>query len=341
MRRFRISALFALVAGLLSMVPPPALAITQLLDLLLLPTTDTVNRLNIDLQVDYAGNNLEDSALTRLAGNVLSTIEYEVVGGVPVISGLSLTGGNVTLRGESSDDVTFDIGLPPFAGVEITGNNLGGTFATTDPPSSVTNNQFASADHEVFLNQGTFAAEGYGLLADIDEELNLGTSPLSLSQEAGIGTISLVQIGEQVGLEKTYEITISLPINDNHVIEIDNNGNPIPVMIDVSGAILARDTFTITVPLAGDYNSDGVVDAADYTVWRNSVGSVGANLPADGNGDAKVDADDYSIWKDNFGQPELGVALQAGVTAVPEPAFAGLTCMLAAAAVLGYRCRKG
>ena len=43
--------------------------------------------------------------------------------------------------------------------------------------------------------------------------------------------------------------------------------------------------------LAGDYDADGDVDAADYVVWRKTDGSpAGYNLPADGNGNGIVDA---------------------------------------------------
>lgn len=64
------------------------------------------------------------------------------------------------------------------------------------------------------------------------------------------------------------------------------------------------DDFSISVtgdaPLLGDYNGDELVNAADYTVWRDSLNSVGADLPADGDGDMDVDADDYLIWRASF-----------------------------------------
>ena len=46
------------------------------------------------------------------------------------------------------------------------------------------------------------------------------------------------------------------------------------------------------VPLAGDYNHDGIVDPTDYDVWKNSFGST-INLDADGNNNGIVDAADY------------------------------------------------
>ena len=52
---------------------------------------------------------------------------------------------------------------------------------------------------------------------------------------------------------------------------------------------------------AGDYNQDGTVDAADYVVWRKSLGQVGVDLAADGNGNGKVDEPDFNIWRTRFG----------------------------------------
>ncbi len=60
------------------------------------------------------------------------------------------------------------------------------------------------------------------------------------------------------------------------------------------------------LPLAGDYNSNGVVDAADFSVWRDTLGST-TDLRADGSGsvagvpDGVVDQFDYLHWQANFG----------------------------------------
>jgi hypothetical protein len=79
------------------------------------------------------------------------------------------------------------------------------------------------------------------------------------------------------------------------------------------------DEGALLVPsVAGDFNRNGDVDAADYVVWRNELLD-GGLLRADGNQDGAVDAADYDIWKANFGGP-AGSALSTNIT--PEPAAA-------------------
>jgi Tol biopolymer transport system component len=74
----------------------------------------------------------------------------------------------------------------------------------------------------------------------------------------------------------------------------------------------------VSVGLAGDYNDDGMVDAADYTVWRDHLGELDeTNLNNNGDGGA-VSQSDYTWWKQHFGDSSSG---SGGVSnAVPEPA---------------------
>ena len=79
-------------------------------------------------------------------------------------------------------------------------------------------------------------------------------------------------------------------------------------------------TYTRAVgPLPGDYNANGTVDAADFTVWRDILGATVATpgAGADGNGDGRIEAGDYQFWKQRFGVVAGGAAEVAG--AVPEP----------------------
>jgi hypothetical protein len=69
----------------------------------------------------------------------------------------------------------------------------------------------------------------------------------------------------------------------------------------------------------GDYNADGVVDAADYTIWRDTLRASGQRLAADGNRDGIVNAGDYEVWKTTFGQLTSTNAASSVSATAPEP----------------------
>ena len=86
-------------------------------------------------------------------------------------------------------------------------------------------------------------------------------------------------------------------------------------------------------PVAGDYNRDGIVNAADYTVWRNNLGSTIA-LPNDDT--AGVGPDDYDRWKANFGRTSGAGSSALDNAAVPEP----VTIVLLMFAAAGWCLRR-
>lgn len=69
----------------------------------------------------------------------------------------------------------------------------------------------------------------------------------------------------------------------------------------------------------GDYNGDGVVNIADYTVWRDNLGSSDDSVLS-GNGDSTpgVGPSDYTFWKTNFGMGSPASLVGSPVN-VPEP----------------------
>jgi hypothetical protein len=91
--------------------------------------------------------------------------------------------------------------------------------------------------------------------------------------------------------------------------------------------------------LAGDYNQNGVVDAADYTNWRDTLGAeVVEYSGADGNGNGLIDQADYDVWKTNFGDTFGAGALAVSAT-VPEPSTT-LLLLAGVAAMAATRRRK-
>ncbi len=97
--------------------------------------------------------------------------------------------------------------------------------------------------------------------------------------------------------------------------------------------------------IPGDYNQNGVVDAADYVLWRKTLNSSASpqGSGADGNGDGTVNAGDYTFWRQNFGRASQiivntgsgsGSSGSLGSGAVPEPASVWLL-LLGSVAALG------
>jgi hypothetical protein len=59
--------------------------------------------------------------------------------------------------------------------------------------------------------------------------------------------------------------------------------------------------------LTGDYNHDGIVDAADYVVWRKGLGTT-------------FTQNDYNVWRTHFGQTAGSGSGVSANAVVPEPA---------------------
>ncbi len=88
-------------------------------------------------------------------------------------------------------------------------------------------------------------------------------------------------------------------------------------LIDYLGGKIYR---VVADVLEGDFNDDGVVDAADYTVWRDNVGNDASLLPNDIDG-GEVGAAQYDRWVANYGRTDIASS------AIPEPAAIGMACL--------------
>ncbi len=104
-------------------------------------------------------------------------------------------------------------------------------------------------------------------------------------------------------------------IGNGRVVDVANNGT------QFGGSSTFTFTKTVTNPI-GDYNNNGSVDAADYTVYRDSLGTAFAlpnRAPANtGN----VSQADYDTWVANFGQSASSSIAAAVAGAVPTSAAA-------------------
>jgi hypothetical protein len=96
--------------------------------------------------------------------------------------------------------------------------------------------------------------------------------------------------------------------------------------------------FMLVPSVPGDYNDDGVVNAADYTVWRNHFGQ-NYVLPNEVPGvtPGVVTGEDYNEWKARFGD-SLSGAGASGARTVPEPSGFYFS-LIAAIAYVGFLSR--
>lgn len=131
--------------------------------------------------------------------------------------------------------------------------------------------------------------------------------------------------------------SIGLSFTDASQFNASNPGEPILIGATANDAL----TFTVIGNLPGDYNNDEVVDAADYTVWRDRLGSMGSpGIPADGSGpiegipDGVVDQFDYTFWKSQFGASSNAALVSGLAIQVPEADTLGLFLLGAMALIL-------
>ncbi len=95
--------------------------------------------------------------------------------------------------------------------------------------------------------------------------------------------------------------------NSEPVLIVLNNGLNETTLLAAARAINAAASDATS--LAGDFNGDGVVDAADYVLWRK--GGAVPNTPQN-----------YALWRTNFDMAGGAGSVASG--AIPEPACIGL-----------------
>jgi methionine-rich copper-binding protein CopC len=95
---------------------------------------------------------------------------------------------------------------------------------------------------------------------------------------------------------KNAQLVFHAPANGSYLVQVLAQSGAGEYQLEV-----------VTVSLPGDYNNDGFVGAADYVLWRNTLGkNVLPQAGADGNGNGMVDEEDYDLWKNNYGNSSSG-----------------------------------
>jgi hypothetical protein len=187
-----------------------------------------------------------------------------------------------------------------------------------------TDGQFGDADNVDWTAATMLNGVSYpnGLIF-VNEDSGTGNGETWMMTPTGSG---LTLIGDTVSLPSTetsgiLDISSFLGYKPGSILVTTNQGGSVgslTVLINPNAA------------LAGDFNGNGIVDAADYAVWRKGVG-------------ATYTTDDYNLWRSQFGRTPgsaggSGAGL-GGAASVPEPAAASLAFFFATVAGLCRRAR--
>jgi hypothetical protein len=219
---------------------------------------------------------------------------------------VTMTGGTMDLTGS----VVFGWGDPnqPDGGVRAK--------FTLDGPSAVINASNLRSRSEA----GPMGGEAF------EFELRQGTLNLRGSLADFAGTLPAFGLFDMHGGKLTLDgdkiAHVQSRITSGDLVA---NGAAMSMLSDFSIMFDGTETIVMlagTVPgVLGDYNGNGVVDAADYVVWRKNP----ASLPNEGASPGVVDQADYNFWRSRFGATS-GSASALGSAAVPEPHALLLAC---------------
>lgn len=189
-------------------------------------------------------------------------------------------------------------------------------------------------DRQLVINAGE-ANLGNSVAIDADGNVLLaGTTAIGLPWHSGF-LAKYSANGELIGLN--YADTLFYRADGFHELAVDSEGSVFVAGESTPNSLagfLEESHLTKFVPIStfgylpGDFNDDGVVDAADYSLWRDAV--VSGDLTADADGDGLVYTQDYNIWNYHYGTVETDAAT------VPEPVALLLTLL----SVLGVDHRR-
>lgn len=230
------------------------------------------------------------------------------------------------ITGAFSDDVEQrgePVGEFAVWGGAVTFDNDSSTnwhYDSESEPSGNVSDFLSVAYHEVghALGFGTSnewfnLASGGSFSGSASQAANGGTPPATNGGHWQFNTMSTV-----FGTTETQEAALDP--------DVTNGTRKLWTTLDAAALTdIGWDVVPPEVPtLAGDYNDDNIVDAADYTIWRDSVGT--GNVIGS-----------YAEWKADYGKTLGSGASSGSQSIVPEPAALWLLFATLAVAAVSRR----
>jgi hypothetical protein len=214
--------------------------------------------------------------------------------------------------------------------VNIEGGRLrgrGDIFVGSGPLHGVVRNLSGRVDPGTLGAAGELAIDGdYSQLAGGTLAIDLrGTTPVTQYDRLAVGRFAFLAGTLEVNLPSFTPspgamFTI-LTAGEGVFGEFDSLALPAGFQWDITYGTNDVVLTFVGVGLAGDFNGDGSVDAADFVVWRKNGGS----------------QQDYLAWWSNFGTTSGSGAAGGIAAAVPEPASAFLFTLTACGLALNMR----
>lgn len=309
---------------------------------------------HLAMVIDDNANGGSDALSVYLDGNLQTSVGHSKslsdVGNTFAYLGESLVTGDPNFNGSMDEfriydhamnltDVqnSFAAGPTPTATLRLEVETVTGSVTIVgDPFASVT------FDYYTIASAGG-ALDTAGWLSLDDQDLDaIGPDPgeswdESLASDSSqlyelflLGA-STADVGERMDLGHAFNTSISgQGVNGDLTFSFSRQGS--------QSLSVGEVVYVTPGPLDGDYNGDLMVNAADYPVWRNTLGSQ-IDLTADGDGDGKIDIDDYIIWKWTYGNTLGTGTADASTVSAPEPAAATLVLLALAGAAAIFRRR--
>jgi autotransporter-associated beta strand protein len=316
-----ISGKLALAGGTFS-----AGEINQASNLLL--QAGTLNITNSDLQIVLPilpVEVLSGMTVNVTNGGLNNAGDFNVIGGTANFATASTNQAGAEINAINAT-LTFTGGLTNNGDVNLINSTVNGSLVNGAGSSSSLLGSNSFSDNLVL-------ASGDTLLIDIGGDQPGEFDIITVGDEATLAGQLAVSLSAGFTPTAGQQITVLTAgsVTNNGLVLSGSAASSFNLLVSSTSVILQA----IAAALPGDYNQNGTVDAADYTVWRDHLGDANA-LPNDDS--PGVGPDDYSRWKTNFGNSTGGGSGSSANAAVPEPATLVLL-IFAAASVCTRRCR--
>jgi hypothetical protein len=310
----------------------------------------------VSARVTAAATNMVASCTTACPGgqNVyfdnFSLVQNGAFGGEKLLNGNLNTVGSptgFTIVKTSQDNISFN-GDPSFAantgnvGMWLRSYNMGDAKIVSNPAVATSGTQFTfsafSKWEAGYAGGNPFppanqARTSTFMKIDFLNSSNavIGSQMLDLCQDPGTNGCTLQQ---NDGTWRQFSMMATAPSGTAFVQVEAGAANMYNTGADPQSAFfddLSLTSNAVAPGVPGDYNGNGVVDMADYVLWRN-----GGPLQNEVNTVGTVDASDYTAWRARFGNTS-GSGSGLGSAKVPEPTS---MCFMLMAVVGGWLARR-